>query len=416
MAAFNTKNPFEKLHGDVLNTEPSSEEEKTKLVAEIKERGNRAFKARRMEEADMLYSRAIELDGSMHALYGNRSAVNHTMGKYEKALDDAIMAIQCKPDWAKGYFRKGNALLGLKRPHAAQEALEQSLKLEGKANKSVQKVLEKAIKLGSTISREEEESAHNVNKDDPSTTRNTRAASNNTSEILETKRTAQKLTGKDVVRSNNHGEVSKSDVVRGYKKTKDGRTTTFFHRDIDDEAKKLIGNIAPKKIDPVKLKSENDPTKGDGSAWNKGGTYEEKNISDWAKNRLRDLLLSLSIEYNNDITIEVCSMRKLDGEAQVFVMRGTKRFMFEFNVVLEWKVSDGKDPNFDFAGTLEYPDLSTDACGDYEVNAKVIKAPTNSISDALRAAVLKKEGAFQTEVRRVVGQFEEEFIASSFKK
>ena len=277
-------------------------------------------------------------------------------------------------------------------------------------------MLEKAIKLGSTISREEEESAHNVNKDDPSTTRNTRAASNNTSEILETKRTAQKLTGKDVVRSNNHGEVSKSDVVRGYKKTKDGRTTTFFHRDIDDEAKKLIGNIAPKKIDPVKLKSENDPTKGDGSAWNKGGTYEEKNISEWAKNRLRDLLLSLSIEYNNDITIEVCGMRKLDGEAQVFVMRGTKRFMFEFNVVLEWKVSDGKDPNFDFAGTLEYPDLSTDACGDYEVNAKVIKAPTNSISDALRAAVLKKEGAFQTEVRRVVGQFEEEFIASSFKK
>ena len=47
MAAFNTKNPFEKLHGDVLNTEPSSEEEKAKLVAEIKERGNRAFKARR---------------------------------------------------------------------------------------------------------------------------------------------------------------------------------------------------------------------------------------------------------------------------------------------------------------------------------------------------------------------------------
>ena len=40
MAAFNTKNPFEKLHGDVLNTEPSSEEEKAKLVAEIKERGN----------------------------------------------------------------------------------------------------------------------------------------------------------------------------------------------------------------------------------------------------------------------------------------------------------------------------------------------------------------------------------------
>ena len=108
MAAFNnTKNPFENLHSDVLRVEPSSEEEKVKLVAEIKERGNNAFKTRRMEEADMLYSRAIELDNTMHALYGNRSAVNHTMGKFEKALEDAISAINCKPDWAKGYFRKG---------------------------------------------------------------------------------------------------------------------------------------------------------------------------------------------------------------------------------------------------------------------------------------------------------------------
>ena len=61
MAAFNnTKNPFENLHSDVLRVEPSSEEEKVKLVAEIKERGNNAFKTRRMEEADILYSRAIE--------------------------------------------------------------------------------------------------------------------------------------------------------------------------------------------------------------------------------------------------------------------------------------------------------------------------------------------------------------------
>ena len=123
-------------------------EEKVKLVAEIKERGNNAFKTRRMEEADMLYSRAIELDNTMHALYGNRSAVNHTMGKFEKALEDAISAINCKPDWAKGYFRKGNALHGLKRPHAAIEAFEESLKLEGKKNKAVQKALDKAKKLG----------------------------------------------------------------------------------------------------------------------------------------------------------------------------------------------------------------------------------------------------------------------------
>ena len=413
MAAFNnTKNPFENLHSDVLRVEPSSEEEKVKLVAEIKERGNNAFKTRRMEEADMLYSRAIELDNTMHALYGNRSAVNHTMGKFEKALEDAISAINCKPDWAKGYFRKGNALHGLKRPHAAIEAFEESLKLEGKKNKAVQKALDKAKKLGEKISKEDEELANNVNEKSLNANSFTIKQRNDTTkEVLNTQRKAEKLSGNDVVRANDIGEVSKTDVVRGYKKTKDGRTTTFFHRDIDDEAKKLIGSIAPKKIDPVKLKNKNDQDKGDGSAWNKGGTYEEKNISDWAKNRLSDLLQDTSTTCN-DCVVNIGKIKKLDGEAQVFVLRGTKRFMFEFNVEMEWvAISNNNDASYE--GTIVYPDLSTDACGDYEVNVKVKSA---SIPDDLRSNIVKTDGIFQKEIRRIVGIFEKEFVDSSFKK
>ena len=51
------------------------------------------------------------------------------------------------------------------------------------------------------------------------------------------------------------GAASRDDVVfetarmqKGYKTTADGRTTSFFHREIDDEAKRLIGNISPKRI------------------------------------------------------------------------------------------------------------------------------------------------------------------------
>ena len=72
-------------------------------------------------------------------------------------------------------------------------------------------------------------------------------------------------------------EVSESEKIRGYKKTKDGKTTSFFHRDIDDEAKKLIGNIAPKKI-TTPVASGSDSGKSVGSVWNQGGTYEEKNM------------------------------------------------------------------------------------------------------------------------------------------
>ena len=34
-------------------------------------------------------------------------------GKYEKALEDANLCTEVKPDWGKGYFRKGLALYAL---------------------------------------------------------------------------------------------------------------------------------------------------------------------------------------------------------------------------------------------------------------------------------------------------------------
>ena len=99
--------------------------------------------------------------------------------------------------------------------------------------------------------------------------------------------------------------LSESEKIRGYKTTKDGKTTSFFHRDIDDEAKKLIGSIAPKKITtPVEPKVA--PASGAGSAWNNGGTYEEKNMDKWAKGRLKELLdgstVSLFKKYSLKIT------------------------------------------------------------------------------------------------------------------
>lgn len=46
-------------------------------------------------------------------LYSNRSAVLAAMHDYQKALDDATKATDIKPDWAKGWSRKGAAARGL---------------------------------------------------------------------------------------------------------------------------------------------------------------------------------------------------------------------------------------------------------------------------------------------------------------
>lgn len=55
-------------------------------------------------------------------LFGNRSAALHSLGKHEEALADAEEAIRLNPGWAKGYHRKGVALISLERPREAAVA------------------------------------------------------------------------------------------------------------------------------------------------------------------------------------------------------------------------------------------------------------------------------------------------------
>ena len=404
----NEQNPFANMHGDVLNQTPTSDDQRERLVVELKSRGNKAFGARRMEEANILYSRAIELDGSMHALYGNRSAVYHTMGKFSESLTDAEAAIKCSPGWAKGFFRKGNALMGLKRPHAAVFAFETSLNLEGKKNKAVEKALKKARALGEKISKEEEEAAAvkaEASSSSPtvSSASTAKAATSDSARAIQRK--SEKLGGEDVIVE----DVSESEKIRGYKTTKDGKTTSFFHRDIDDEAKKLIGSIAPKKITtPVEPKVA--PASGAGSAWNNGGTYEEKNMDKWAKGRLKELLDGSTVSLFKKYSLKITDVKKLEGEAQVLVLRGKKRFMFEFNVELRW-CAVNEDGNASHSGSIVYPDLSTDACGDYEVSVKFDNQ--SSMDGDLVQDIKGVDGSFQTSIRALVGQFEREAISKA---
>ena len=45
-------------------------------------------------------------------LYSNRSGAYASLKEYQSALEDAEKTTQLKPDWAKGWGRKGSALHG----------------------------------------------------------------------------------------------------------------------------------------------------------------------------------------------------------------------------------------------------------------------------------------------------------------
>eukprot|EP00758_Cryptobia_borreli_P006413 Tbor_TRINITY_DN5148_c0_g1::TRINITY_DN5148_c0_g1_i1::g.25781::m.25781 len=119
-------------------------------VEVYKAKGNAAFQAKNYQEAISNYTKAIELDPASTnagALYSNRAASYTSLQDYIKALEDAESCIRVRPDWLKGYFRKGIALEGLSRYDEAACAYGEAFKVDPKN----EEVMEKLQGINSTI-------------------------------------------------------------------------------------------------------------------------------------------------------------------------------------------------------------------------------------------------------------------------
>jgi len=93
-----------------------------------KNQGNVFFKEKNYEEAIKHYTEGIGIDSKHHVCYSNRSACYAALGKWDEALKDAEGCIEAKPDFAKGYSRKGAALYGAGNLQQAAEAYQEGLK------------------------------------------------------------------------------------------------------------------------------------------------------------------------------------------------------------------------------------------------------------------------------------------------
>ncbi|KPM09041.1 Rapsynoid-like protein [Sarcoptes scabiei] len=92
------------------------------------------------------YNEAIKLDQSNHILYGNRSILFTRIGKFEKALQDAIKARELCPDWSKAFYLQGVALQFLRRHQDALAAFASGLAQEPKSLKLLSCLIETAMK------------------------------------------------------------------------------------------------------------------------------------------------------------------------------------------------------------------------------------------------------------------------------
>ena len=77
------------------------------------------------------FTNAIFYNPNEYRYYGNRSLCYERLGDFDIALADADKAIELRPDWPKGYFRRARALRSLKRFSEAEESLSIVQSLQG---------------------------------------------------------------------------------------------------------------------------------------------------------------------------------------------------------------------------------------------------------------------------------------------
>ncbi|CAL8256381.1 unnamed protein product [Lota lota] len=108
-----------------------------KRSASLTEKGIKLVQEGQYSQAISMFTEAIRCDPKDYRFFGNRSYCYSCLEQYPLALADAQRSIHLAPDWPKGYFRKGSALIGMKRYSEAEKAMEQVLNLDKDCEEAV---------------------------------------------------------------------------------------------------------------------------------------------------------------------------------------------------------------------------------------------------------------------------------------
>jgi hypothetical protein len=243
--------------------------------------------------------------------------------------------------------------------------------------------------------------------------------------------------------------------VRGYKVRADGSKTTFFNNDLTDEAKALIGDIAPKKIVGAAAVASGGGGGGGGaaavgapaaaggaavavaasqggkSAWNSAGTWEEKDVSEWATGALRAQLLGARVELGGAAgaalaaalgqegaaveggALVVDDVKSLEGDANLATIRGRLRRFYDFSFKVQWSAKVGGRK---YSGEIAYQDCSTDG-DDWDEEAEARwKVPTKpsaeqraALEPLFKHTARRSKSGLRAAIKAAVRAFEAEF-------
>lgn len=166
--------------------------------------------------------------------------------------------------------------------------------------------------------------------------------------------------------------------MRGYKKTADGRVTSYFSREQSAEEKAML-DIAPKQISDCTPKpiTPSSSTGDSGSAWNHAGTWEEKDTTEWCKDHLEKRLLESKVEASgvdgDALHCSITEVKDVTGDASVAVVSGKKRYIFDFHCELIFEIKEDSTDDVIASGSLELPDICSTHHDELEVETSAWK-------------------------------------------
>jgi tetratricopeptide (TPR) repeat protein len=111
----------------------------------LKAKGNSCYKDKDYGAAARHYPAAIAADGTVAALYANRSVARLELGDHAAAVADGTRAVQLEPQWARGHMRLGMAAAATNR-RVGLEHLERAVALDaGAVDKAFMKELRACV-------------------------------------------------------------------------------------------------------------------------------------------------------------------------------------------------------------------------------------------------------------------------------
>ncbi|KAJ8564579.1 hypothetical protein K7X08_001039 [Anisodus acutangulus] len=164
----------------------------------------------------------------------------------------------------------------------------------------------------------------------------------------------------------------------------------------------------PKKLTSEDLNNQANNTQTHlGSAWNRAGTWEEKNLNKWANDRIKELLISVgSLEYSGG-KAEVSEVTRCSGDAFLVTVRNKKRVGYTYELTIkvkgEWLVGAEKKV---IKGNIDIAEFSFGELDDLQIEVSLSEDKDLGQQDKQRLKQDMKQ--FLQPLREKLLQFEKE--------